>query len=186
MAACAVLRTQDKEKPRDSRHSRFPWRPFEGILPFSRNRQMDAYLTDKWSALQPTNGRYYNRQMDADFPHYPRTLAVALRTALADTPVVCLLGPRQCGKTTLAKSVEVNRAYVTLDEESYRRTALQDPDGFVDRLPARVILDEVQRAPGLLTAIKRAVDRSRQPGRFLLTGSANLLLLPGVSESLAG
>ena len=124
--------------------------------------------------------------MDADFPHYPRTLAVALRTALADTPVVCLLGPRQCGKTTLAKTVEADRAYLTLDEESYLNTATQDPDGFVDRLPGRVILDEVQRAPGLLTAIKRSVDRDRRPGRFLLTGSANLLLLPGVSESLAG
>jgi predicted AAA+ superfamily ATPase len=124
--------------------------------------------------------------MDADFPHYPRTLAVALRTALADTPVVCLLGPRQCGKTTLAKTVEADRAYLTLDEENYLLTATQDPDGFVDRLPARVILDEVQRAPGLLTAIKRSVDRDRRPGRFLLTGSANLLLLPGVSESLAG
>lgn len=92
--------------------------------------------------------------MDADFPHDPRTLAVALRTALADTPVVCLLGPRQCGKTTLAKTVESDRAYVTLDEESYLNTATRDPDGFVDRLPKRVILDEVQRAPGLLTAIK--------------------------------
>ncbi len=124
--------------------------------------------------------------MDAEFPLYPRTLAVALRTALADTPVVCLLGPRQCGKTTLAKTVESDRAYVTLDEESYLNTATQDPDGFVDRLPKRVILDEVQRAPGLLTAIKRSVDRDRRPGRFLLTGSADLLLLPGVSESLAG
>lgn len=125
--------------------------------------------------------------MDADFPQYPRTLGVALRTALADTPVVCLLGPRQCGKTTLAKTVvEADRAYLTLDEESYLNTAIQDPDGFVDPLPKRVILDEVQRAPGLLTAIKRSVDRDRRAGRFLLTGSANLLLLPGVSESLAG
>lgn len=124
--------------------------------------------------------------MDAENIHYPRALERSLREALADTPVVCLLGPRQCGKTTLAKSVEKDRAYITLDEASYHRTATEDPDGFVDRLPGRVTLDEVQRAPGLLPAIKQSVDRDLRPGRFLLRGSANLLLLPGVSESLAG
>lgn len=117
---------------------------------------------------------------------YPRSLDRAVRTALADTPVVCLLGPRQCGKSTLAMSLERDRGYVTLDEDRYFRLATEDPDGFVARLAQRVILDEVQRAPGLLKAIKLAVDRDRRPGRFLLTGSANLLLLPGVSESLAG
>lgn len=125
--------------------------------------------------------------MDAiELPHYPRMMAGAVKTALADTPVVCLLGPRQCGKTTLASSLEPGRAYITLDEDVYCQTARTDPDGFIDRLPERVILDEVQRAPGLLQSIKRVVDRDRRPGRFLLTGSANLLLLPGVSESLAG
>lgn len=124
--------------------------------------------------------------MDADFPRYPRLLASAVKVALADTPVVCLLGPRQCGKSTLAQHLEPDRGYVSLDEDRYRQTALADPDGFVARLPPRVILDEVQRAPGLLTALKLAVDRDRRPGRFLLTGSANLLLLPEASESLAG
>ncbi|MEO7100647.1 MAG: ATP-binding protein [Luteolibacter sp.] len=127
--------------------------------------------------------------MDADFiPSFPydRTLGRALREAMLDTPVVCLLGPRQCGKTTLAMSLEKDRGYISLDEDGYFRAATEDPDGFVARLPARVTLDEVQRVPALLTAIKRAVDRDRRPGRFLLTGSANLLLLPGVSESLAG
>ncbi len=124
--------------------------------------------------------------MDDGFLRYPRLLDKAVRKALEDTPVVCLLGPRQCGKTTLAMALEPERAYVTLDDENYLQTALTDPGGFVDRLPGRVTLDEVQRAPGLLRAIKRVVDRDRRPGRFLLTGSANLLLLPGVSESLAG
>src|SRR5690606_7725021 len=117
---------------------------------------------------------------------YPRSLDRAVRTALADTPVVCLLGPRQCGKSTLAMSLERDRGYVTLDVDRYFQIATEDPDGFVARLAPRVILDEVQRAPGLLKAIKLAVDRDRRPGRFLLTGSADLLLLPGVSESLAG
>jgi predicted AAA+ superfamily ATPase len=124
--------------------------------------------------------------MDAFQPRYPRLLAGAIKTALADTPVVCLLGPRQCGKSTLAMDLEPGRGYLTLDEDRIRRIATEDPDGFVARLPARVTLDEVQRAPGLLTAIKLAVDRDRRPGRFLLTGSANLLMLPHVSESLAG
>ncbi len=124
--------------------------------------------------------------MDDGTFYYPRSLADALRLAMLDTPVVCLLGPRQCGKTTLAMSLEKDRGYISLDEDGYFRTASEDPDGFVARLPTRVTLDEVQRVPALLTAIKRAVDRDRRPGRFLLTGSANLLLLPGVSESLAG
>lgn len=124
--------------------------------------------------------------MDGALPRYPRSLESAVKTALADTPVVCLLGPRQCGKSTLAMALEPDRGYVTLDEDRYLRLATDDPDGFVARLPPRVILDEVQRAPGLLRAIKLVVDRDRRPGRFLLTGSANLLLLPGVSESLAG
>ena len=138
------------------------------------------------TALQPTIGRYADRQMDDGAMLFPRSLASALRVAMLDTPVVCLLGPRQCGKTTLAMSLEKDRGYISLDEDGYFRAATEDPDGFVARLPARVTLDEVQRVPALLTAIKRAVDRDRRPGRFLLTGSANLLLLPGVSESLAG
>lgn len=123
--------------------------------------------------------------MDGDLI-YPRSLAKTVKDALKDTPVVCLLGPRQCGKSTLAMSLEPDRTYITLDEDNYFRTAAADPDGFVDRLPERVILDEIQRVPALLTSIKRTVDRNRRPGRFLLTGSANLLLLPGVNESLAG
>jgi predicted AAA+ superfamily ATPase len=73
-----------------------------------------------------------------------------------------------------------------LDEDNLADTALQDPSGFVRGLPERVTLDEVQRAPEILRAIKVAVDRHRSPGRFILTGSANLLLLPRASESLAG
>jgi predicted AAA+ superfamily ATPase len=123
----------------------------------------------------------------ADKTHlYVRTLEPALKTALADTPVVCLLGPRQCGKTTLTKQVSADRAFISLDEDNYFKTASADPSGFVNSLPEFVTIDEVQRVPALLPAIKYAVDQNRTPGRFLLTGSANLLLLPKVTESLAG
>ncbi len=124
--------------------------------------------------------------MDANRSLFPRSLEPVIREALADTPVVCLLGPRQCGKTTLVQQLAPDRAYVSLDEQNYRQTALADPAGFVASLPDDVTLDEVQRAPALLPAIKRAVDQDRRPGRFVLTGSANLLLVPTVTESLAG
>ncbi len=124
--------------------------------------------------------------MDAPRPLYPRSLAPALREALTDTPVVCLVGPRQSGKTTLVEHLASDRAFVSLDEHNYRRAAEDDPDGFVAGLPPDVTLDEVQRVPALLVAVKRAVDRDRRPGRFLLTGSANPLLSPTVTDSLAG
>ncbi|WP_163836813.1 ATP-binding protein [Spartinivicinus ruber] len=117
---------------------------------------------------------------------YPRYIEPLIRQALADTPVICLLGPRQVGKTTLALSIEPNRTYINFDDSTLLNNAKTDPSGFVQNLPERVTLDEVQRAPELLPAIKAAVDKDRKPGRFLLTGSANLLLLPGVQESLAG
>ena len=116
----------------------------------------------------------------------PRFLAPVVREALTDTPVVCVVGPRQSGKTTLVQHLAPDRAFFSLDENNYCQTASLDPSGFVAALPDAVTVDEVQRVPSLLPAIKRAVDRSRRPGRFLLTGSANLLLLPTVTESLAG
>lgn len=121
-------------------------------------------------------------------PLYPRFAATRLVEALADTPVVLIHGPRQSGKTTLAKIVGVDGgySYLSFDDGVLVSAAAADPVGFVDDLPERVILDEVQRAPGLLTAIKTAVDRDRTPGRFILTGSANVLLLPRLADSLAG
>ncbi len=118
--------------------------------------------------------------------YVPRGLGPALEEALTDTPVVCLLGPRQCGKSTLARHCEPERVYLSLDDRTYLDLALHDPQGFVDGLPERVAIDEVQRAPGLSLAIKRSVDANRKPGRFLLTGSANLLQLPRLADSLAG
>lgn len=121
-----------------------------------------------------------------DQSYLPRHLRGALEAALADTPVVCLLGPRQCGKSTLSRHCEPERHYVSLDDKAYLNLAMADPQGFVDDLPEKVAIDEVQRAPELALAIKRSVDANRKPGRFLLTGSANLLQLPRLADSLAG
>lgn len=118
---------------------------------------------------------------------YRRYLETPLRDALADTPVVLIHGPRQSGKTTLAGAIsDDGRVKLSLDRTPVLAAARSDPDGFIDGLSGPVLLDEVQRAPELFTAIKHSVDHDRRPGRFLLTGSANALLLPKLSESLAG
>ncbi|MDO8185089.1 ATP-binding protein [Conexibacter sp. JD483] len=108
--------------------------------------------------------------------------------ALEDTPVVMIEGPRQAGKSTLVRGYGIrafNAEYVTLDDAIDLAAATADPQAFVRR-PGMLVIDEVQRAPELLLAIKAEVDRDRRPGRFLLTGSADVLTLPRVSESLAG
>ena len=121
-----------------------------------------------------------------NLPILKRFVAREITTALADTPVIMLIGPRQCGKTTLAKQFsEKGFAYVTLDDDTVLGAVRSDPTGFVRGFD-RVAIDEVQRAPELLRAIKLSVDNDRRAGRFLLTGSANILTLPQVSESLAG
>lgn len=119
-------------------------------------------------------------------PIYPRLLSARVSQALADTPAVLLLGPRQAGKTTLARQVSgTNMRYLTLDDDATRLAAQQDPAGLVRSLD-RAVFDEVQRAPSLLLAIKKSIDEDRRPGRFLLTGSANLMAAPTVADSLAG
>lgn len=117
---------------------------------------------------------------------YPRWIESRIAEAMADTPVVLLAGPRQAGKTTLVRQVAGNGLrYLTLDDELTLLSAREDPVGFVRSLD-RAVIDEVQRAPQLLLAIKKSVDEDRRPGRFLLTGSAHLMALPTVADSLAG
>lgn len=104
-----------------------------------------------------------------------------------DTPVVLLAGPRQSGKTTLVRHMAEQKGwrYLTLDDELTWLSAREDPVGMIRSLD-RAVIDEVQRAPRLLLAIKKSVDEDRRPGRFLLTGSANLMALPTLADSLAG
>jgi len=113
-----------------------------------------------------------------------------LLQALADTPVVLINGARQTGKSTLVQSREVaderSRQYLTFDDPGVLAAARRDPNGFLAGLTTPVTLDEIQRVPELFPSIKVAVDRKREPGKFLLTGSANVMLLPKLAESLAG
>ena len=146
---------------------------------------------------------------------YPRSVERRLVEALEDSPVVLIHGPRQCGKTTLAQFTcapnyltwgdghhltwgggdrlawgysreDRDYTYFSFDDPVTRDGARADATGFVANLPERVILDEVQRVPELFEAIKISVDRQRAPGRFLLTGSTNVFLVPQLSDSLAG
>ena len=94
-------------------------------------------------------------------------------------------GPRQSGKSTLVRLIRQD-GYVTLDRATVRAGAGADPDGFVAGLPVPGALDEVQREPDLLLAVKAEIDEQRRPGRFLLTGSANVLMLPKVADALPG
>ncbi len=123
---------------------------------------------------------------ETDHALFPRFSAELVATALKDTPVVMVTGPRQCGKTTLVRDlVAGNREFITMDDDTVLAAARSDPTGLVRALD-RTTIDEVQRVPDLLRAIKKSVDEDRRAGRFLLTGSANILTLPQVSESLAG
>lgn len=116
----------------------------------------------------------------------PRLVDDALAARLRVMPAVVLTGARQTGKSTLVEQlVPGDRRYRSLDDFDVRDAARRDPEALLGGTDP-LTLDEVQREPGLLTAVKRAIDRDRRPGRFLLTGSANLLLMRQVSESLAG
>ena len=119
---------------------------------------------------------------------YKRHVEPRLKESLEDSPVVLIQGPRQCGKTTLAQRVgePLGYQYFTLDDDNTRNYAVEDPVGFVNSLPERAILDEAQLAPGLFPSIKLSVDRNRSAGRFMLTGSVDLLQMRQVKESLAG
>jgi hypothetical protein len=116
----------------------------------------------------------------------PRTLTTTLRLRATQYPVITLTGPRQSGKTTLVRATFPDHAYRTLEDPDQRSFALEDPRGFLRQFPGGAVLDEVQRAPDLLSYVQGLVDADPTPGRFILTGSQNLLLLDKVTQSLAG
>lgn len=119
--------------------------------------------------------------------HYPRWQKKNLIKAMDTRRVILLNGARQCGKTTLVKElVTEDIEYRTLDKLALREVAINDPQGFVQHSGKTLIIDEIQRAPDLLSAIKLSVDEDTRPGQFVLTGSANIQSMPGVQESLAG
>ena len=116
-------------------------------------------------------------------------MASVVADAMESARAVALLGPRQAGKSTLAQVLAGGRVpadYLTLDDDPVRSAARADPQGFVAALGRRTVIDEVQRAPDLLLAVKSHLDRDRSPGQFLLTGSANLRRVPGVADALPG
>ena len=120
---------------------------------------------------------------------FERHSTPAILEALSDTPVVFIRGARQTGKTTLVRKITERdhpAQYFNLDSPAVLSAATSDPAGFIRGAQAPLAIDEVQRAPDLILAIKEDVDRNRKPGRYLLTGSANVLTIPRVAESLAG
>ena len=117
---------------------------------------------------------------------FARVLAKQLRDAARRMPVVTLTGPRQSGKTTLVRNTFPRHAYVSLERPDERSRAREDPLGFLAGFPAGVILDEVQRAPELLSYVQSAVDDDARAGRYILTGSQNLLMMEKISQTLAG
>lgn len=116
----------------------------------------------------------------------PRSIQPRLEALARRFPVVTVVGPRQAGKTTLCRATFPRKRYVSLEAPDVRDHAREDPRGFLGALRDGAILDEVQRAPDLLSYLQGEVDEEPAPGRFVLTGSANLLLLESISQSLAG
>jgi len=117
-----------------------------------------------------------------------RQIKTRILDALKDTPVIIVNGPRQSGKSTLVKNVLAGEVfnYYTFDDATTLSAAKRDPQGFIEGLIGVSIIDEVQMVPEILKAIKLTVDNDRTPGRFILTGSADIMALPGISESLTG
>ncbi len=155
-------------------------------IPLHFNWSRTNFAIGYHSSLQSVMTRMAHSGLGFSKSLYARLVTPRISEALLDTRVVLLVGPRQAGKTTLVKAFAHDRLpYFSLDDHTTQHFARADPTGFVRRLD-RAIIDEVQRAPDLLLAIKQTVDADPRPGRFLLTGSANVFRLSSVVDSLAG
>lgn len=120
-------------------------------------------------------------------PYISRHIESKISEAMSDTPIIVISGPRQAGKSTLAEQfIHSYGTHLTLDDPSILAASISDPIGLLKDLAEPILIDEVQRNPLLLPVIKALIDKNRQPGRFILTGSANLLTIPKITESLAG
>ena len=115
-----------------------------------------------------------------------RHMARVLRRYASEYPVITLTGPRQSGKTTLARATFPDKDYVSLEDPDRRAFALEDPRGFLAQFRGSAILDEVQHVPELFSYIQSFIDERQATGQFLLTGSQNFLLAERISQSLAG
>ena len=118
--------------------------------------------------------------------YIPRLLEKSLREGLKHFPAVFVGGPRRAGKTMLVRHLLKDASYVLLDEMNIRRSAAEDPQGFLDEHKPPVILDEIQNVPELLSYVKARIDRNKKPGQWILTGSQQWALMKGVGETLAG
>jgi predicted AAA+ superfamily ATPase len=122
-------------------------------------------------------------------PFIERNVRPTVVEALTEARAVCLLGARQSGKSTLARAIserEHPAEYLTLDNDATRRSALEDPTGFIAGVSGPAVIDEVQRAPDLMLAIKERLDTNNERGQFLLAGSANILTMPSIADALPG
>ena len=119
--------------------------------------------------------------------YIPRHVETKVIEAMLDTPIVAIVGPRQAGKSTLAERfIQKKGTHLTFDDPDILAASIADPKGLLENLEKPILIDEIQRNPLILPVIKAIVDQNRAPGFFILTGSANLLTLPKITESLAG
>ena len=117
---------------------------------------------------------------------YARHLAPCIQQYVQEYPIIALVGPRQSGKTTLAKHLFPHYSYISLENVATRRLAAEDPTGFLKTHGALLIIDEAQHVPELFSSLQEWVDENGEPGQFILTGSSQFLLIEGISQSLAG